>query len=240
MKGEYQRVPQPSDDSTHQGDIELSQTTENPIIERAVQDLARSEASRRSSTRVSVVDLHGDVLLRNQLAQERNWKNVWMFLFISLLALVLIYSTIGWSNREDQLLNDDYFSDDSNSYKSFSASTIAFGSCSSYDLRDLPIFTDAIIPTQPPVEAWIWAGDMVYLDESDLNCYIYENTPDWQLTCNCTPNWYQTTNGCHAADVEYAQRRYMKGLSNGKLRFCIFFFFLSLIFVLSLVFYAFC
>lgn len=218
-KGDYLPVPQPTEDSTHNGDIELSQILDNQVLEGLRGEIPESDDSRRTPMRVSRVDLHYDVLMRNQLAHERNWKNVWMFLFISLLVVIIFFVSLEWSYRKDQRINDDYFNDDNAAAiidNSFSANTIAFGSCSSYDLRDLTIFSEAIIPTQPSVEAWIWAGDMVYLDESDLNCYIYENTPDWQQTCNCTPNWYQTSTGCHAADVEYAQRRYMKGLNNGK------------------------
>jgi alkaline phosphatase D len=132
-------------------------------------------------------------------------------------------------------LGDDdygYSNDDStSSSKSFQhISSIAFGSCSSYDLRDLTIFTDAILPSKP--DAWIWVGDMVYLDDSDLNCAVYQSTPDWQLTCNCTPTYYQhSPYSCRAGDVEHAQRRWMKGLTNGSFTLLVLSFLTSFSFV---------
>ncbi|CAM9790607.1 unnamed protein product, partial [Ectocarpus sp. 8 AP-2014] len=44
-------------------------------------------------------------------------------------------------------------------------SRIAFGSCTSRGIQDdpgQPIWTQAIVPAEP--DAWIWAGDMAYLD----------------------------------------------------------------------------
>lgn len=43
---------------------------------------------------------------------------------------------------------------------------IAFGSCTAYDEREWTIFRDAIQPARP--DAWIWAGDMVYLGECSI------------------------------------------------------------------------
>ena len=36
---------------------------------------------------------------------------------------------------------------------------IAFGSCTSYDIRPQPIWTQGVVPARP--DAWVWLGDMV-------------------------------------------------------------------------------
>ena len=139
----------------------------------------------------------------DQLQIERNWRLIWMILFFGLLFGVLASFAL---RPPPEFLETPS--------AGFNASTIAFGSCSSYDLRDLNIFTDAIIPSKP--DAWIWAGDFVYLDETDINCAIFQNSQEWQMTCNCTATWSQEPPfTCRAGDVDYAQRRWMKGLNNG-------------------------
>ncbi len=99
---------------------------------------------------------------------------------------------------------------------SFAARKIAFGSCSSYDLRDMNIFTDAIIPSKP--DAWIWTGDFVYLDDAEINCEKFQPGEDWQQSCNCSATWFASPPySCHAGDANYASARWIKGASNGKL-----------------------
>ena len=46
-------------------------------------------------------------------------------------------------------------------------SKIAFGSCTSYDMRPQPVWTNGVIPSAP--DAWIWAGDMAYMDDPTIN-----------------------------------------------------------------------
>ena len=46
-------------------------------------------------------------------------------------------------------------------------SRIAFGSCTSHDLRPQPIW-GAVIAVQP--DAWIWVGDMAYTDNPLVDC----------------------------------------------------------------------
>lgn len=80
---------------------------------------------------------------------------------------------------------------------------LAFGSCTSYDLRDWDIFTDAIVPSQP--DAWVWAGDFVYLDDTDLDCthtHIATGADEWKASCNCTATWLHSPPfSCHAGDT---------------------------------------
>ena len=96
----------------------------------------------------------------------------------------------------------------------FSVQSIAFGSCTSYDLREMNIWTDAIVPSKP--DAWIWTGDMVYLDDNEINCSIFESTVEWQQSCNCSQSWLlNPPYTCHAGDVEYAAQRWLTALNNG-------------------------
>lgn len=129
---------------------------------------------------------------------------------IVLVNLTLLVSVpLPVDTKSTSILQLDNFDD------SFAAKTIAFGSCSSYDLRDMTVFTDAIIPTQP--DAWIWTGDFVYLDDSTINCEIYQASAEWQESCNCTATWFANPPySCHAGDVNYAKQRWLKGISNGK------------------------
>ena len=48
--------------------------------------------------------------------------------------------------------------------------TIGFGSCTSYDLRDELIWAEGVVPSA--IDAWIWLGDMVYLDDPSVNCAL--------------------------------------------------------------------
>ena len=94
---------------------------------------------------------------------------------------------------------------------------LAFGSCTSYDLREWSIFTDAIVPLMP--DAWIWAGDFVYLDDPDMDCnsvdFAVTKLPTWQTTCNCSGSWLTTPPfSCHAGDVEYIRNRWQWALNN--------------------------
>ena len=77
------------------------------------------------------------------------------------------------------------------------------------------IWTDAIIPSDPHM--WIWAGDMVYLDDNEINCNIYKDSVDWQASCNCSASYIESPPyTCHAGDAEYANERWISALNNGK------------------------
>ncbi len=98
---------------------------------------------------------------------------------------------------------------------SFQASVIAFGSCTGYDLRPLTIWTEAIIPAQPDV--WIWTGDMVYLDDNEINCRVYQDTDAWQGSCNCSASWLEKPPyRCKAGDIDYANQRWVETLNNNE------------------------
>ena len=106
----------------------------------------------------------------------------------------------------------------SNNAKYFNSITnIAFGSCTAYDLREMNIWTDAIIPSLP--QAWIWTGDMVYLDDPNLNCHETDpkqiSSLSWQQGCNCSATWLSNPpSSCHAGDLEYASKRWLEALEN--------------------------
>ncbi|RYG96446.1 hypothetical protein EON65_54390 [archaeon] len=130
-----------------------------------------------------------------------------------MLLVIVILATISVINFLSLLANR-LKNDDAMSNEGFYLNSIAFGSCTAYDLRDWHIFDDAIIPSQ--VEGWIWTGDFVYLDDGEINCSIFEPTRDWQASCNCSASWInQPPYSCHAGNEEYASSRWMKALSNG-------------------------
>jgi hypothetical protein len=80
---------------------------------------------------------------------------------------------------------------------------IGFGSCTSYDLRDQPIWTEGIIPSN--IDAWIWAGDIVYLDDPSVNCDVHPESSQ----CNCETDWLVSSpHGCMAGDTDYARERW--------------------------------
>jgi hypothetical protein len=57
---------------------------------------------------------------------------------------------------------------------------------------------------------------MVYLDESNLDCGIEEDTDIWRNTCNCTSSWLTSRpSSCHSGDVDYAVNRWTEALGNG-------------------------
>lgn len=53
---------------------------------------------------------------------------------------------------------------------------IAFGSCTAYDLRPQPIWTQGVIPAQP--DAWVWLGDFAYMDDPLMDCHIVPDFPE--------------------------------------------------------------
>lgn len=92
--------------------------------------------------------------------------------------------------------------------------SVAFGSCTAYDMRDMSIWTDAIIPSKP--DAFIWAGDFMYLDGADVDCSIPKPDEYWQKSCNCTPTWLAfPPHSCRGGDIDYANERWLRGLRNG-------------------------
>jgi len=96
-------------------------------------------------------------------------------------------------------------------------SRVAFGSCTSYDLRPQPVWTEGVIPSKP--DAWIWGGDMVYMDDPIAQCHVdagavSPRAVQWQAQCNCTSDFlHQAPYSCTAGNMDHILRRV-----NGQLR----------------------
>eukprot|EP00882_Tetradesmus_deserticola_P026846 GHRQ01029657.1.p1 GENE.GHRQ01029657.1~~GHRQ01029657.1.p1 ORF type:complete len:181 (+),score=39.52 GHRQ01029657.1:553-1095(+) len=60
---------------------------------------------------------------------------------------------------------------------------VAFSSCTSYDLRPQPIWTEGVIPSNP--DAWVWLGDITYMDDPLLDCGQVPGFPE----CNCSADF---------------------------------------------------
>ena len=51
----------------------------------------------------------------------------------------------------------------------------------------------------------------------DVDCKVYQNTDYWEKSCNCTSTWLTSPPfTCRAGDVDYANNRWMKALSNNQ------------------------
>lgn len=84
-------------------------------------------------------------------------------------------------------------------------SSLAFGSCSAYDVRQQPIWEQGIIPSQP--DAWVWLGDMFYADEPPFECSPANINSS---LCQCTPTWYRAPPFmCPAGDQDNARDKMM-------------------------------
>jgi len=89
------------------------------------------------------------------------------------------------------------------------ATRVAFGSGTSLDYRSQPIWTQAVIPSNP--DAWIWLGDMAYMDKPRINC----GDLPWHPQCNCSSTWlHQSNYSCMAGNLDYASSRMEVQLSN--------------------------
>lgn len=140
-------------------------------------------------------------------------KYTWLLAGLCITAALSVFSFTVIVLHRSVFTSDSSGDDTAASASSFQAKSISFGSCAAYDMRDLDIWTDAILPAKP--EAWIWVGDMVYLDDGEMNCAVYEGSPEWQATCNCSASWIeQPPYSCHAGDVEYAANRWLASLRN--------------------------
>ncbi|CAM6129940.1 unnamed protein product [Calypogeia fissa] len=88
-------------------------------------------------------------------------------------------------------------------------SRVAFGSCTSRKPIKQPIWREGIIPSN--IDAWIWAGDIAYMDWPDINCK--ENPDDVQ--CNCTRTWlHNNRQTCFSGDIEHAKKKLEIQLQN--------------------------
>uniref|UniRef100_A0A061RI92 Uncharacterized protein n=1 Tax=Tetraselmis sp. GSL018 TaxID=582737 RepID=A0A061RI92_9CHLO len=103
--------------------------------------------------------------------------------------------------------NDQYISPVStNKGSAFSGvSKIAFGSCTAYDERDIEIFQTGIVPFQP--DAWIWLGDMVYMDTAFIDCAESPGHPD----CSCDASFLGgPPTQCFAGDLDHARDKVVR------------------------------
>ncbi|XP_024536570.1 uncharacterized protein LOC112348404 [Selaginella moellendorffii] len=88
-------------------------------------------------------------------------------------------------------------------------SRIAFGSSSSHDYSAQPAWVHGIIPSDP--HAWIWLGNMAYLDEARVNCDASPN----HYQCNCSADWLrQPPHFCMTGDLEHAASKMQIQLAN--------------------------
>lgn len=141
-----------------------------------------------------------------RIINNRRWfKIITVSLLIGIVFLVSAFFALPWLERWNPRRSTD----------SYLADRITFGSCSSFDLRDISIWRDAIIPTEPSV--WIWTGDMAYIDAAEFDCNYAQLSILWQTNCNCTPTWLAAPPySCRSGDIEYAHNRWMKTLQNRK------------------------
>ncbi len=144
-----------------------------------------------------------------------NPANPYLYLGVAVIAIMTVVNLAVLLVDRKSSSGKYQTTETSSAVTSFTASKIAFGSCSSYDLRQMHVWTDAIVPSAP--DAWIWAGDMVYLDDNEVNCAIFETSAEWQQSCNCSASWLlKPPYTCHAGDVEYANQRWITALNNGE------------------------
>ena len=130
---------------------------------------------------------------------QQNKHRVAKYLIVMLILIISISLIVVFSVRDSGHTGTDH-SVRSEEY------VIAFGSCTSYDTRDQPIWKTGVIPTSP--DAWIWAGDMAYLDDPFVDC---SNAPfgDTNEQCQCDSNWLaQAPHSCMAASSDHALARW--------------------------------
>jgi hypothetical protein len=85
---------------------------------------------------------------------------------------------------------------------------LAFGSCTSYDLRPQPIW-DAVVGAQP--DGWIWLGDLAYLDTALVDCAQVPSHRQCNCSLGVTSPPYFTS--CLPLDLAYAQFRFQAQVS---------------------------
>ncbi|KAH9533048.1 hypothetical protein CY35_18G030200 [Sphagnum magellanicum] len=139
--------------------------------------------------------------------RDRRRKLRWRFVFLMLVGTASIVSTIlsivALMNTEDHTTNKLPAPEERTVHR------IAFGSSTAYDYSPQPVWSHGIIPSDP--DAWIWLGDMAYMDGPRVNC---EAMPAHKH-CNCTSDWlHQAPNSCMAGDVDHALSRVQAQLAN--------------------------
>ncbi|KAI5079699.1 hypothetical protein GOP47_0005178 [Adiantum capillus-veneris] len=137
---------------------------------------------------------------RSHLKAAEKQKWVRALGVIGLLSLMASIISIAVLEKTRLGLNKDHLSH---------VSRIAFGSGTSVDYRSQPIWVQGVIPSNP--NAWIWLGDMAYMDKPRINC---DDLP-WHPQCNCSSSWlHQPNYSCMAGNSEFASSRMEVQLSN--------------------------
>lgn len=118
---------------------------------------------------------------------------------VALLSLTLSIGSIALLERTRSAVNS----------KHKISTRVAFGSGTSFDYRSQPVWVHGVIPSKP--DAWIWLGDMAYLDKPRINC----DAMPWHQQCNCSNDWlHQSHHSCMAGNVDFASSRVEVQLSN--------------------------
>jgi len=130
-------------------------------------------------------------------------------LFLALLALVLSISALMQSDDDvtvtSSLINEETFSGQQTSgliSTDKRVSRIAYGSCTSFHLYPQPVWTQGVIPSDP--DAWIWLGDIVYMDIPFVDCDVHPEDP--QCHCDVTAFTYPPS-ACMTGNLTHAREK---------------------------------
>ncbi|CAM6118223.1 unnamed protein product [Calypogeia fissa] len=140
--------------------------------------------------------------------ESRPRKVRWRFVGVMLVGVVSVVSTV-LSIVSIVTLERSGVSLPARAPRERMVSKIAFGSCTAYDYSPQPIWVHGVIPSDP--DAWIWVGDMAYMDEPRVNCQALPS----HAHCNCTSDWlHQAPYTCMAGNHDHALSRVQAQLSN--------------------------
>eukprot|EP00241_Pyramimonas_parkeae_P003592 CAMPEP_0114237380 /NCGR_PEP_ID=MMETSP0058-20121206/7357_1 /TAXON_ID=36894 /ORGANISM="Pyramimonas parkeae, CCMP726" /LENGTH=654 /DNA_ID=CAMNT_0001349413 /DNA_START=109 /DNA_END=2073 /DNA_ORIENTATION=+ len=108
------------------------------------------------------------------------------------LVVVIAYMVGAYASQRD---------DEATPGVAFGINRIAFGSCTSYH-HVSQVWVEGVIPSAP--DAWIWMGDMSYMDDPNINCDDFPT----HSNCNCTADWLHIPpHGCNAGNLDHATLR---------------------------------
>jgi alkaline phosphatase D len=91
-------------------------------------------------------------------------------------------------------------------------SRVAFGSCVAYDsATPQDVWTEGVLPSKP--DAWLWLGDMAYMDVPPFDCNLEENAA--APACSCPPDHLKTPPfNCLAGDLDNARTKMQAQVRN--------------------------
>jgi len=171
----------------------------------------RGEASS-AEVRLNGLEGHGDASDgegRPWWGARRRWISVCGCVVATVLVLPLLVAAVrssylrGERDASVELADADSPAADAQDFHGISR--IAFGSCTSYDTREITIFETGIIPTEP--DAWIWLGDIVYMDSSSINCATHPDHPD----CTCDSSFLGgPPTQCFVGDLDHARDKVVR------------------------------